>query len=320
MINFPGELFDMLDYDKASSAEGMTFVPMIGGNGAPDYLLLSEAQETGKFTITEVSEGGSVPWLLAKNMLGTKVLVIDGEEVIGGKQNRIINVTILIPEKSEIKIPVSCVEAHRWSRRSAYFEDSGRFIDYNVKAHKLHEFATKREARTHHRPDQSVIWDAVDMTLEQERVTSETAAAYEAYLKKKDKLNKFLETLEPLKDQVGLAVFLNGKFIGLDYLTPSSKFHKYFAKILSSYMMIPAWLLEKTKKQRKRLEDIKKVLGEPKELTLTDSPAEGKNLYAVWEGFAGHGLVYDSKILHLTVLQTPERRKRRKPIMTDVLY
>jgi hypothetical protein len=43
--------------------------------------------------------------------------LLDGEELIGAKQNRALNLTILAPAKQVIVIPVSCVEAGRWHLR-----------------------------------------------------------------------------------------------------------------------------------------------------------------------------------------------------------
>jgi hypothetical protein len=37
------------------------------------------------------------------------VLILDGEELVGTKQNRIVNTTILVAAGCEIVIPVSCV-------------------------------------------------------------------------------------------------------------------------------------------------------------------------------------------------------------------
>jgi hypothetical protein len=50
------------------------------------------------FKITEVSEGGSVPNLRVINKTPHHVLLFDGEELKGAKQNRILNTTILIAE------------------------------------------------------------------------------------------------------------------------------------------------------------------------------------------------------------------------------
>src|SRR3990172_9050720 len=84
------------------------------------YVTLDEALERG-FRIREVSESGSVPELIAQNPTDADVLLYDGEELVGAKQNRILNVTVLVAAESMLTIPVSCVEQGRWSYRSDAF-------------------------------------------------------------------------------------------------------------------------------------------------------------------------------------------------------
>src|ERR671937_2837604 len=86
-----------------------------------DYVTLEEALPLG-FRVTEVDASGAVPELLAVNPLDKPVLLYDGEELLGAKQNRILNVTVLVAPKRETRIPVSCVEQGRWHARSASFE------------------------------------------------------------------------------------------------------------------------------------------------------------------------------------------------------
>src|ERR1051326_8950651 len=88
-----------------------------------DYLTLEQAIPLG-FHVTEIDAAGSVPELLAKNPLDSNVLLYDGEELLGAKQNRILNVSVLVPARSETKIPVSCVEEGRWNARGAQFSPS----------------------------------------------------------------------------------------------------------------------------------------------------------------------------------------------------
>ena len=63
----------------------------------------------------EVSRGGSVPELKVVNKSDRMLLILDGEELVGAKQNRIVNTTILIAGNTATVIPVSCVEQGRWS-------------------------------------------------------------------------------------------------------------------------------------------------------------------------------------------------------------
>ncbi len=84
------------------------------------YVLLEKAIERGRLKVTEVDDAGSVPYLVARNKGPWPVLVFDGEELVGAKQNRIANATILVGVGKTV-LPVSCVEQGRWSRRSHSF-------------------------------------------------------------------------------------------------------------------------------------------------------------------------------------------------------
>jgi ARG and Rhodanese-Phosphatase-superfamily-associated Protein domain len=61
------------------------------------------------------------------NKLDTDVLILDGEELVGAKQNRIVNTTIIIGRGREVVIPVSCVEQGRWSNKSKNFKSSNSY-------------------------------------------------------------------------------------------------------------------------------------------------------------------------------------------------
>jgi hypothetical protein len=71
------------------------------------------------------------------------VLLLDGEELAGAKQNRVLNTTILLPEKSETVVPVSCTEANRWSYLSALFEESGEVMSAQIRAAKVHSVSRR---------------------------------------------------------------------------------------------------------------------------------------------------------------------------------
>ncbi len=49
-------------------------------------------------------------------------LIPEGEILMGAKQNRVINVTVLVAAGVKFVLPVSCVEAGRWRYKSRHFE------------------------------------------------------------------------------------------------------------------------------------------------------------------------------------------------------
>ena len=75
----------------------------------------AELAETGLVFITEVGEAGNVELVSVKNLSNSYVFIADGEALIGAKQNRIAQLSALIPPRSSIDLPVNCVERSRWS-------------------------------------------------------------------------------------------------------------------------------------------------------------------------------------------------------------
>jgi hypothetical protein len=103
-------------FGSTQQHDGVTCVPLLHVNGTGlSYVTLSEALTLGTLTVSEVSTQASVPDLLAVNKGDLPVLILDGEELAGAKQNRTLNTSVLLSAHSETIIPVSCTEQGRWS-------------------------------------------------------------------------------------------------------------------------------------------------------------------------------------------------------------
>ncbi|MDP9437654.1 MAG: hypothetical protein M3P49_02760, partial [Actinomycetota bacterium] len=96
---------------------------LIGGPSEEEegMTLLEVALEGGSLRVEEIGESGSVPELRVVNGGCTAVLILEGDELIGAKQNRVVNSSVLVAASSELVLPVSCVERGRWSYRSPVF-------------------------------------------------------------------------------------------------------------------------------------------------------------------------------------------------------
>lgn len=89
------------------------------------------------------------------------VLLIDGEELAGAKQNRVPNTSILIKEVSETKIPVSCTEQGRRSYASQAFAESGHVMACKSRSKKTRSVHQSLEACGAPKSDQGEVWDGV---------------------------------------------------------------------------------------------------------------------------------------------------------------
>src|SRR5689334_7407026 len=108
------QLDSTLQFGDPVAHRGLVIAPIFPRRSPRvEYLALDAALPLG-FRVTEIDEHGSVPELLAHNPLATHVLLFDGEELVGAKQDRIVNVNVLVAPHSDTRLPVSCVEAGRW--------------------------------------------------------------------------------------------------------------------------------------------------------------------------------------------------------------
>src|SRR5205809_200966 len=102
------------------SFRGLTVLPLIPvRRPALDYLGLDEAVASG-LVVSELDDG-AVEALVVENPLADRVLLYEGEELLGAKQNRIVQRSVLVPARSSLKIPVNCVEQGRWSSGGGRF-------------------------------------------------------------------------------------------------------------------------------------------------------------------------------------------------------
>lgn len=161
----------------ARTFQGLTVFPIFGQNLRRNYLLLHEALARKELAISEVSAGGSVPELLAEVTGENYVLLFAGEVVTGGRQNRVINTTMLLRRRSSQRIPVSCVEHGRWSYKKAdEFASSRSVVPPSVRStldRSVNETATAGHGFT---SDQNGVWAEVASTLGEIGAHSETDA------------------------------------------------------------------------------------------------------------------------------------------------
>ena len=232
---------------EAQNHANMVLVPILWPeSGGPDYLTMKEALEASVLVVTEVSEGGSVPNLKVTNKGAKPVLLLDGEEVAGAKQNRVLNTTILVGGKSEVVIPVSCTEQGRWNYASAEFFESGNFMSPNLRMVKNRSVNISYAASHEARSDQGAVWNGIHEMSRDAGAPSQTGAMRDVYEKRAAELDDDIKAFACLPGQKGLIVFIGGEAVGFDCLSRDNAFAGLFPKLVKSYAM-EAWLAGRKK-------------------------------------------------------------------------
>ncbi len=292
--------------------EGLTLFPVFGPvpKTAPAYRLLEAALADGEVEITEVSEGGHVPELRLVNRGQLPVLLLDGEELVGAKQNRVLNLTVLAPP-GETRLPVSCVEAGRWAWRERGFRAAGRTQFAEARAEKLSQVARNRR----HQPesacaDQHAVWHSIARKAARLGVRSETEAMADLFEHHARDLDAYVEALGAVPEQTG-ALFARGdRITGFDFFDHPDTLVHSLPKLVRSQALDA--IEHRAGKHRQRgFADPWHFLGQLArcQATAYPTPGLGEDLRLEGEGVQGAALAWEGRLIHLVAFAQPDRKQ-----------
>jgi hypothetical protein len=269
------------------SYKNLTIFPVRGADrpGSDAYITLDEGTKSGTVVITERSGGGqaaeivrqrpqpanrlpqaanrsprqqtvgyssgaSVNELALVNRSGKKLVLLAGEVIVGGKQDRIVQEDLVIPPISvPVALNVFCVEHGRWTARNASHgsggggapraaapETAARFDSLGAVAHpKLRAAAQDKKA-------QGEVWSEVSKNNAKLGTANGTDTYQEVYKSGRvgAQMEDYLRVLEREVLQpgvVGVVVARNGKAVWADVFASHRLFASYWPKLLKSYVV-----------------------------------------------------------------------------------
>jgi hypothetical protein len=297
-----------LAFGKMQVAHNMAVLPVMSPyKSGPKYLVLAEAIEQHLLVVTEVSEGGSVPELKVATNADLAVLLLDGEELSGAKQNRVLNTTILLKRKSHTVIPVSCTERGRWSYMSPEFAASGAVMMPRQRMRKSRSVAMSLEASREFRADQADVWNGVQELSRAASAPSPTDAMNDVFNARQADLKDYTAAFVAEPGQCGLLVFINGEVVGFDAFSRADACAKLHAKLVRSYAMEA--LLARGAQDGEAGEDkARAFLG----LAAACEEKKFRSVSLGWDrryrgkGIVGSALVYYGKAIHAAFFRAEE--------------
>ena len=290
--------------EKPQVHNNLALFPLVSEVAAePGYLLLGEALASGCGRVTEVSDAGSVPELRFVNDCERPVFLLDGEELVGAKQNRILNLSVLAPAKSTIVVPVSCVEAGRWRHESAEFAVAERAHFAHGRARKAARVSESMSAYGTRRSDQAEVWDDIAERSARMNVRSNTGAAAALYESHHARLEDYDRAFRAVEGQVGALFAINGRVIGFDLFDGPALLEGLLPKLVRSYALDAIDAGESA--SRTPPEAAVQLIEAAGAARAERFPAVGRG--EDWrirgEGLAGGALVDEGRVVHLCVFR-----------------
>lgn len=236
------------------SREDLVLVPLRWAVDVPPvYATAAAAAREGGLELREQG-GGAVPSIEAVTR-ERPVVLFAGDTAEGGKQNRIINVTVWLAAMKVTSIPVSCLEHGRWNQGSAF--SASRKVDYTMRSRmsrQMHDVAVLERAAAAsampghgdaRRPDRSYaadqgdIWREISEKEARARTNSPTSALHDLYAAEAVDLAAIVGAFPPPAGATGLAVGIGGVLVACECFDASATCAEQWPRLVES--AVSAW-------------------------------------------------------------------------------
>lgn len=239
-----------LELLESQKYKNMEVIPVKLNNiGNKDYLTLRRGIKAGFVEITEC-EMSTVGAVLARNNSNIPLVLIDGDEIVGAKQNRIMNRSLLVPPKTTMSVSVSCTEQGRWhyGREARGYDDginysngpSREFYENFDCSQYAADFSTRssKSRNLFENIDcQSTVWDSIRNLENKTAFRSRTSALNDNYENHRAVHDNYLKHFKLEYGQSGAIFIINGQIKGFELFHNPLIYQDYHEKIFRSYIM-----------------------------------------------------------------------------------
>ena len=293
------------------SWKGLTMFPLLSDvPSSLRYLMLADGLRDGLVTVKEVSRAGSVPDLAVENRSKLPVLILDGEELVGAKQNRVANLTMLIPAQHTVVIPVSCVEQGRWDYERDDFVVTEQLQYARGRTERLASVLHSLTETGERVSDQAQVWHSIAAKAAAMDAASPSGAMNSIFERHAEALDQYVRSVNSLPGQVG-AVFIVGKErLGLDLFDQPTTFASMLPRLVRSYAVD---VIERPISQKRsgRVSEARSFLDSILKASFDDRPALGlgRDFGFVADHLVAGALLVDEVVLHLAAFSGSRRRR-----------
>jgi len=312
MKSVPSDVLEKLSSVEIRSIQQAANLQIFGlrcpeGNGL-DYMTLDEALLDKVLDVTEVNEGGQVPAIRVANRSERMVFLMAGELLVGCKQDRVLNTSMMVPSKSEMAIPVSCVEMGRWGYRSRKFSSGQTSSHAYLRAILSKETSARYKAKSAPGSDQRAVWAEVARKMGKMGSRSSSGALQDMFRDYGDKLDQVVRSIPSPEGCNGVAFAINGKILGVDLFDKPSTLNKLWPKLIKSYAMDA---LEYGNVDQKLLHPESAIewtrSAQSARQEWFDSPGVGQDVRIEGEMLVGAALVVEQQPVHLELFREDQK-------------
>lgn len=269
-----------------------------------DYMTLDEALKAQSIEITEFTGGGRVSLVNIVNRCKRMVFVMAGEQLVGCKQNRVVNSSVMIPPDTQIPLPVSCVERGRWGYRTQTFSSGYSSSHYVLRAMMASGAADGDRGARETKANQAAVWREVSRKMRAMASRSPSDALQTIFLDHDAGLNELAEKFPVPTDCNGAVFVVRGIIAGADLFGSQETLRKLWPKLLRS-CAIDALESPEQDRESTAAEEITRWLARGVDARQQAFPSPGIGLDVRIQGneITGASLVVNDQPVHAELFQ-----------------
>ena len=245
--------------------------------------------------VGELDDGADVNTLQLAVDDGLPLLLLAGEVVLGNKQDRTLDVSVLLPPRVEVQVPVSCVEQGRWGEvRAASRAD--HLSPSQLRSRNLHAVARNVATDARVAGDQGEVWNTVEEYVADFEAPAPTRALADAHRAARTATADVSGTT-PLPGQRGVVAAAGGRVLGFDLFDRPEVLEERWLAIVAGYAMDA-----RATGERVRRRHVRSFLGGVARCPVTEAPGVGlgRTLHPLGDDLGALALEWNEVIVHLT--------------------
>ena len=270
-----------------------------------DYVLSHEAQGAGTCVVRELAKP-KVGEVMVENTGDRPVLFLEGEELVGAKQNRVVLSSILVSAGSQVALPVFCVERGRWDPSSENLKTGA------------HAPPTMRclfkggSSLPRHKDGQVEVWRFITSKHLATKTFSPKGNMSDIFREHPTVVQELRRDLQYPEGASGIAVAIDGRTVGIDLFDKPETLRKVWDRLVVLGFTLDYLDVCDTDRLADEAEKPVRVYMEAlREATWQESSMVGAGkMYRATGKCLAAALVVDGKLLHLSV-SMPSRRQGR---------
>ena len=242
---------------------------------------------TGEFRELDTPEINEIIFV---NRGNETVLMLDGEEITGAFQNRIIATSTIAKPNSNSRIPVVCAEEGRW-------DEIGGFKTGNYSYPRLRSLLIKK--RQTRKDLQEKVWQEIQRKMTVTKTRSATSSMHDIFNNLADEIDRYIEDFQSMDHgTIGIIGSAGSRILGCDILRNSNIYKKIEKKLIKSYALDALEYMHKGNGRSNVNEFLATTLAA---LEKKRPARETQNITIKGDGLIGQAFVYQNNFVHASV-------------------